>query len=226
MKKVKNVIVSVVTCLFSICLLMFGVYAASSPSVSVGGQVSYTARDAKVLVLGKVNGQAGEDQENKISYPSVADVTNPLEKEKVVSATQYLGFTKGTSAKDDSDDLAPWTMNATHEFYEDKDGIRSIVISFKITNLSNYPIVLTVDFTGVADTDLASKNLARTTTGLKDGKVGLNKNETKEISVCYSVVNDALRVEGNDILNMSLTFGKNRFGIRTDSCTRTEKFAR
>ena len=205
---------------------MFGVYAASSPSVSVGGQVSYTARDAKVLVLGKVNGQAGEDQENKISYPSVADVTNPLEKEKVVSATQYLGFTKGTSAKDDSDDLAPWTMNATHEFYEDKDGIRSIVISFKITNLSNYPIVLTVDFTGVADTDLASKNLARTTTGLKDGKVGLNKNETKEISVCYSVVNDALRVEGNDILNMSLTFGKNRFGIRTDSCTRTEKFAR
>ncbi len=209
MKKRKNIIISAITCLFSICLMMFGVYAASNPSVSISGQVSYSARDAKVLVLGKVNGQAGND--SNVDYPAVADATNPQENEKKVSASQYMGFTKGTSANDDTDNLAPWAMNATHAFYEDSTGIRPIVISFKMTNLSNYPVVATVDFTGVTEANLASKNLTRTTTELKDSKVYLDKNVTKEISVTYSVANDAVGVNGDGLLNMSITFEKTVF---------------
>ncbi len=209
MKKRKNIIISAITCLFSICLMMFGVYAASNPSVSISGQVSYSARDAKVLVLGKVNGQAGND--SNVDYPTVADATNPQENEKKVSASQYMGYTKGTSANDDTDNLAPWAMNATHAFYEDSTGIRPIVISFKMTNLSNYPVVATVDFTGVTEANLASKNLTRTTTGLKDSKVYLDKNVTKEISVTYSVANDAVGVNGDGLLNMSITFEKTVF---------------
>ena len=208
MKKRKNIIISAITCMMSICLMMFGVYASTNPSVSISGQVSYSARDAKVLVLGKVNGQSGEDQENKIAYPAVADTTNPQEDEKVVNASQYMGFTKGTSANDDTDNLAPWTMNTTHAFYEDATGIRPIKISFKMTNLSNYPVVATVDFTGVTDANLASKNLTRTTTGLEENKVYLNKNVTKEITITYAVANDAASVNGDNLLNMSITFEK------------------
>ena len=212
MKKRKNIIISAITCMVSICLMMFGVYAASTPSVSISGQVSYSARDAKVLVLGKVNGQAGEDQENKIEYPSVADVQNPQENEKVVSATQYMGFTNGTSANDNTDNLAPWTMNSTHSFYEDSTGIRKIAVSFLIRNLSNYAIVATVDFTGVSQTDLAGKNLTRTTTGLTDdNKVYFGKNVVKEISVSYNVANDSLGVTGNNLLDMKITFEKTVF---------------
>ena len=217
MKKRKNIIISAITCMMSICLMMFGVYAASNPSVSISGQVSYSARDAKVLVLGKVNGQAGEDQENKVAYPAVADTTNPQEDEKKVSALQYMGFTKGTGVSDSTDNLAPWAMNTTHAFYEDSTGIRPIVISFKMTNLSNYPVVATVDFTGVTDANLASKNLTRTTTGLKDSKVYLDKNVTKEISITYAVANDAVGVNGDGLLNMSITFEKTVFPTPTNA---------
>ena len=209
MKKRKNIIISAITCLFSICLMMFGVYAASNPSVSISGRVSYSARDAKVLVLGKVNGQAGND--SNVDYPTVADATNPTESAVSLPA-QYLGYTKGESANDNTDNLPQWNMGTTaHAFYEDSTGIRPIVISFKMTNLSNYPVVATVDFTGVTEANLASKNLTRTTTGLKDSKVYLDKNVTKEISVTYSVANDAVGVNGDGLLNMSITFEKTVF---------------
>ena len=209
MKKRKNIIISAITCLFSICLMMFGVYAASNPSVSISGQVSYSARDAKVLVLGKVNGQAGDD--SNVDYPSVTDATNPTESAVSLPA-QYLGYTKGDSAGSTTDNLPQWNMGTTaHAFYEDSTGIRPIVISFKMTNLSNYPVVATVDFTGVTDANLASKNLTRETTGLKESKVYLDKNVTKEISVTYSVANDAVGVNGDGLLNMSITFEKTVF---------------
>ena len=211
MKKGKNIIISAITCLFSICLMMFGVYAASNPSVSISGQVSYSARDAKVLVLGKVNGQVGND--SNVDYPTVADATNPTESAVSLPA-QYLGYTKGEAANDNTDNLPQWNMGTTaHAFYEDSTGIRPIVISFKMTNLSNYPVVATVDFTGVTEANLASKNLTRTTTGLKDSKVYLDKNVTKEISVTYSVANDAVGVNGDGLLNMSITFEKTVFPI-------------
>ena len=217
MKKRKNIIISAITCMMSICLMMFGVYAASNPSVSISGQVSYSARDAKVLVLGKVNGQAGEDQENKIAYPSVADTSNPQEDEKVVNAMQYMGFTKGTGVNDDTDDLAKWDMNTTHAFYEDSTGIRPITISFMLRNLSNYPVVATVDFTGVTDTNLASKNLTRKTTGMtNDNKVYLDKGRAKEISITYDVANDAQGVNGNNLLDMSIIFEKTVFPTPTN----------
>ena len=207
MKKRKNIIISAITCMMSICLMMFGVYAASNPSVSISGQVSYSARDAKVLVLGKVNGQAGE--ESNVEYPSVADSTNPQEDEKKVSASQYMGFTNGTGVNDETDDLAPWAMNTTHAFYEDSTGIRPIKISFMLRNLSNYPVVATVDFTGVTDANLASKNLTRETTGITDdNKVYLDKGRAKEISITYAVANDAVGVNGDGLLNMSIMFEK------------------
>ena len=210
MKKRKNIIISAITCMMSICLMMFGVYAASNPSVSISGQVSYSARDAKVLVLGKVNGQAGDD--SNVDYPSVADATNPQEDEKVVKASQYMGFTNGTGVNDETDDLAPWAMNTTHAFYEDSTGIRPITISFMLRNLSNYPVVATVDFTGVTDADLASKNLTRETTGMTDdNEVYLDKGRAKEISITYDVANDAVGVNGNALLDMSIKFERTVF---------------
>ena len=214
MKKRKNIIISAITCMMSICLMMFGVYAASNPSVSISGQVSYSARDAKVLVLGKVNGQAGDD--SNVDYPSIADAQNPTESSVSLPA-QYLGYTKGESAGSTADNLPQWNMGTTpHAFYEDSIGIRPIVISFKMTNLSNYPVVATVDFTGVTDANFASKNLTRETTGLKDNKVYLDKNVTKEISITYAVANDAVGVNGDGLLNMSITFEKTVFPTPTN----------
>ena len=196
--------------MMSICLMMFGVYAASNPSVSISGQVSYSVRDAKVLVLGKVNGQAGDD--SNVDYPAVADATNPTESAVSLPA-QYLGYTKGESANDSDDNFPQWNMGTTaHAFYEDSTGIRPIKISFMLRNLSNYPVVATVDFTGVTDANLASKNLTRETTGMTDdNKVYLDKGRAKEISITYAVANDAQGVNGNNLLDMNITFEKTVF---------------
>jgi len=74
MKKRKNIIVSAVTCMLSICLLMFGVYAGSNPNVSINGQVSYKIHDAAVLVQGTMQNDKMESDPNygQLTYPGTA----------------------------------------------------------------------------------------------------------------------------------------------------------
>ena len=136
MKRRKNLIVSAITCMFSICLMMFGVYAATNPSVNLSGQVSYSVHDARVLVQGKMHGADGYLTD--VGYPAVADVQNPGA--KINSTNQYLDYTTGSGFGDAVDDFAPWNLGSDLKFFEDNGGIKTIQLSFSFTNLSNYPV--------------------------------------------------------------------------------------
>lgn len=201
MKKRKNIILSAITCFVSICMLMFGVYSATNPSVSLRGQVSYTARDAKILVQGKVNGSKNQIL---VDYPSATITTNDVTATKVTNkSTQYLDYTAGTG-NSASDNLSPWSIG-TLEFVEDNNGINDIVISFKLTNLSTYPVQASVTF-GKTDSELASANVIRNASATS--AVLSQNGGSKELTIIYSVKDDSKSVVASDLLNMNITFEK------------------
>ena len=145
MKKRKNVIISAITCMMSICLMMIGVYAASSPKVGISGQVSYSIHDAKVMVQGKINGT--KEYPSDVDYKKPTNINNLSANDKLTdSQNRFLNFTTGASLNDDPDDnLGTWDFGKLN-FYEDQDGIKTIRISLLVTNLSNYPVKATLTY--------------------------------------------------------------------------------
>ena len=150
MKKRKNIIISAITCMMSICLMMFGVYAASNPSVSISGQVSYSIHDAKVMVQGKINGT--KEYSTDVDYKKPTNINNLTTGDKLTdSQNQFLNFTTGASLNNDTnDDLGTWNFGNLN-FYEDQDGIKTIRISLLVTNLSNYPVKATLTYSNSYD---------------------------------------------------------------------------
>ena len=223
MKKRNKTILSVITCLVSTCFLMIGVYAASSPSVSVGGQVSYTARDAKVLVQGKVNGAKDSTtgaQMATVDYPSATIMANSVTADKVTnSQMQYLDYTEGTETNKASDNLSTWNIG-TLEFFEDNTGVKDITIKFKLTNLSTYPVQATLSFpSGATERDLASANVSRTASATS---VYLAQNGgSKEITVTYKLTNDSQSIsdDATNFLGMNIVFEKTATDAQASSYT-------
>ena len=217
MKKRKNIIISAITCMMSICLMMFGVYAATNPSVSINGQVSYTARDAKVLVQGKVNGAKDSTtgaQMATVDYPATTTLTaNDVTATKVTDKqTQYLDYTAGTG-NSESDDLSPWKIG-TLEFAEDNTGVKDITISFKLTNLSTYPVQAMLTFpTGATESDLANAKVSRTASATSAYLAPNGGN--KEITVTYKLTDDSQSIpsNANNLLGMNVAFAKTALKI-------------
>ena len=205
MKKRKNIIISAVTCMMSICLMMLGVYAATNPSVSINGQVSYTARDAKVLVRGKANGAKGQAV---VDYPSATVTANDVTATKVTdSTTQYLDYTAGTG-NSETDNLSPWNIGVL-EFAEDSSGVKDIVLSFDLTNLSTYPVQATLTFpTGAKDSDLANAKVSRTASATSAYLAPNGGN--KEITVTYKLTDDSQSIptDATNLLGMNIKFEK------------------
>ena len=162
MRRRKNIIISAITCMFSICLMMFGVYAASNPNVSINGQVSYTARDASVLVQGKMYGADGYES---VDYKIVTDPTSPTTDDVLTnSVSQYVDY---TSADQNKTTLATWSLGDQLKFYEDQNGIRKVNVCLKFTNLSNYPVMATAVFENKTATNV------KTTQSPTDGKMAM-----------------------------------------------------
>lgn len=162
MRRRKNIIISAITCMFSICLMMFGVYAASNPNVSINGQVSYTTRDASVLVQGKMYGADGYES---VDYKIVTDPTSPTTDDVLTnSVSQYVDY---TSADQNKTTLATWSLGDQLKFYEDQNGIRKVNVCLKFTNLSNYPVMATAVFENKTATNV------KTTQSPTDGKMAM-----------------------------------------------------
>lgn len=194
--------------MLSICLMMFGVYAAANPYVSISGQVSYSARDVKVLVQGKVNGakdRTTNEQMSVVDYPNATVTANDLVATKVTSSTtRYLDYTVGTGNNDMTDNLSTWNIG-TQEFYEDSTGVKSIIISFKLTNLSTYPVKASITF-AKSDNELLNANVKRKTSVTE---IILNQNGgNNEIEIEYNVDNDSQPVNASNLLNMEIKFEK------------------
>lgn len=220
MKKRKNIIISVVTCMMSICLMMFGVYAATNPSVSINGQVSYTARDAKVLVRGKANGAKGQAV---VDYPSATVTANDVTATKVTdSSNQYLDYTAGTG-NSESDNLSPWNIGVL-EFAEDSSGVKDIVLSFDLTNLSTYPVQATLTFpTGAKDSDLANAKVSRTASATSAYLAPNGGN--KEITVTYKLTDDSQSIptDATNLLGMNIKFEKTALKVQANSVSEINK---
>ena len=143
--------------MMSICLMMFGVYAASNPSVSISGQVSYSIHDAKVMVQGKINGT--KEYPTDVDYKKPTNINNLTDSDKLTdSQNQFLNFTTGASLNNDAnDDLGTWNFGNLN-FYEDQDGIKTIKISLLVTNLSNYPVKATLTYSNSYDNITVTAN--------------------------------------------------------------------
>ena len=143
--------------MMSICLMMFGVYAASNPSVSISGQVSYSVHDAKVMVQGKINGT--KEYPTDVDYKKPTNINNLTDSDKLTdSQNQFLNFTTGASLTDDANDnLGTWNFGNLN-FYEDQNGIKTIKISLLVTNLSNYPVKATLTYSNSYDNVTVTAN--------------------------------------------------------------------
>ena len=199
MKKRKNIIISAITCMMSICLMMFGVYAASNPSVSISGQVSYTARDASVLVQGKADETgAGISASNFLAVPATKDFSSLT---KVTSGKSYLDWTKGETSNDDTDNFSNWT-DLDLNFVEDSNGVKDITIGFYMTNYSNYPVKATIT---------VKKDITNVTIGDKNQVVILDtykQNPTSKLAkITLSLDNDSVSVNAQE-LGINVVFEK------------------
>ncbi len=199
MKKRKNIIISAITCMMSICLMMFGVYAASNPSVSISGQVSYTARDASVLVQGKADETgAGISASNFLAVPATKDFSSLT---KVTSGKSYLDWTKGETSNDDTDNFSNWT-DLDLNFVEDSNGVKDITIGFYMTNYSNYPVKATIT---------VKKDITNVTISDKNQVVLLDtykQNPTSKLAkITLSLDNDSVSVNAQE-LGINVVFEK------------------
>ncbi len=199
MKKRSKIVVSALACLCSICLMMFGVYASINPSVNINGQVSYSVHDAKVLVQGKINGT--KDYPTTVDYKQPADVNNLTASDKLTnSQNQFLNFTTGASLQNDTtDNLGTWNFGSLN-FYEDQNGIKTVTISLKVTNLSLYPVkaTLTPDLTNTTYSNVRYAASA-TELYLSDYKA-LNVSASEgEFNVDFDVVDDSQNAYINNI---------------------------
>lgn len=199
MKKRKNIIISAITCMMSICLMMFGVYAASNPSVSINGQVSYTARDASVLVQGKADETgAGISASDFLAVPATKDFSSLT---KVTSGKSYLDWTKGETSNDDTDNFSTWT-DLDLNFVEDSNGVKDITIGFYMTNYSNYPVKATIT---------VKKDITNVTIGDKNQVVILDtykQNPTSKLAkITLSLDNDSVSVNAQE-LGINVVFEK------------------
>lgn len=204
MKKRKSIVVSAILCMCSICLLMFGVYAASSPTINLSGKVSYVARDARVLVQGAVQtNKLRSDTDFQVfeylnSVPDDQDLVGAsLAK---TSGDKYCSWTPGLAA-DESEDLAPWT-DLNLKFEESADGIKPISLGFQLSNYSNYPVVATIDLKTVSFQNVVAD--------LSEEEVYLlpysNGPSTKQVVVTYTVESDSTDASG--IIDVQISFEK------------------
>ncbi len=201
MKKRSKIVVSALACLCSICLMMFGVYASINPSVDINGQVSYSVHDAKVLVQGKINGT--KDYPTTVDYKQPADINNLTANDKLTnSQNQFLNFTTGASLQNDTtDNLGTWNFGSLN-FYEDQNGIKTVTISLKVTNLSLYPVkaTLTPDLTNTTYSNVRYAASA-TELYLSDYKASNVSASQGEFNVDFDVVDDS---QNAYIKNMSI----------------------
>jgi len=199
MKKRKNIFISAITCMFSICLMMIGVYAASSPNVSVSGQVSYTARDASVLVQGKADETGAGISANDFSdAPATKDFTSLT---KVTSGKSYLDWTNGENSDYGADNFSNWT-DLNLSFVEDSNGVNDITIGFYMTNYSNYPVKATIT---------VQKDIANVTITGKSQVVlfdAFKQNPTSKFAkITLSLVDDSVNVSAQE-LGINVVFEK------------------
>lgn len=190
MKKRFKIIVSALACLCSICMLMFGVYAASSPSVNLNGRVSYSVHDARVLVQGKING--AKETPTTVDYKQPANINNLTASDKLSTQSQFLNFTTGASLNNDTnDDLGTWNFGALN-FYEDQNGIKTISVALKVTNLSLYPVNATLsnDMTGTTYQNVRY-NASATQIYLSQYDLANPDASTGEFVIDFEVVDDS-----------------------------------
>ena len=232
MKKRKNIILSAITCFVSICLLMLGVYSALNPSVSINGQVSYTARDASVLVQGKTSNDGTEitysktAPENKTALLALSKATDKINQAAIGDTpAEYFDWTQGEKSGNSSDTnetLSAWNIG-TVSFKESSTGIKAIKVGFRFTNYSNYPVTATLTFDKTVK-ETSDANVTRTSEEQDKvitkelGIVG-SANASATVEITFAVTDDSKGVNADGLLGMNIKFEKTATNAQASSYT-------
>ena len=198
MKKRKNIILSAITCFVSICLLMLGVYSASNPGVSINGQVSYTARDASVLVQGKTSKDG-----SALVFDTVPSTKNFDGLTEKTSGESYLDWTVGEGHDVAGDQLKAWAVGDLN-FVEGTDGVKPIKLGFSFTNYSNFPVEATIvlntsTLTSTTNVEIVVQTSDEIENNELTKTITLAKGETKSCEFVYKVIDDSKDASGAKI---------------------------
>ena len=201
--KRKKLLASIATFALSIAFMMFGVYAAASPSVKLSGQISYSVYDAKVLARGRIENAKtfdGSADVNAATYPTKNDADYKTST-KVNTQSQYLDYTTGANKNDNEDNFTTWAFG---DIAFNENNVNPIKMYLEFTNYSLYDIVATITFEKT-EQELTTGNLKRTVSETEVVIAGFNQTATsKEILIEYDVLNRGTKVNKFNV-NASIT---------------------
>lgn len=214
MKKRFKIIVSTISCMVAICLMLFGVYASVSPTISLSGNVSYSVRDAAVCVQGKVI-NSGYDVDFDAAPATKSDLLALTSSAQKTQGLEYFDWTEGEVSTSDllesaipqSEKLSSWNISEV-QFEEDNNGIKDIFVIFQVTNYSNYPVKVSLEFNKTADQLLAS-NVIRvfSKNNFVLAQNGSATGTSQKVKIRYTINDDSLTTSNVDI-GMSLKVSK------------------
>lgn len=183
MKKKKKLIVSLVALAFSIMIMLTGVYAASSPNITISGTVDFTTSASQVRVTGTIID--GYDADNQpISY-----VTG--------HTYHYYDYTDSEKIT-----LADWVINGGENVYfkEDTNGVTDIKLKFDFVN--NSPFYTVATFENVSASNNIEVDFEESVVMDVRGQTEASKSTT----ITYHVINDNTPASTN--INFTVRFDK------------------
>lgn len=184
MKKKFSLWFNIVTICLCLCAIAVGVYSASNASLSVTGQIGFTAHGCKLTIEGTLSGYATTD-----------------------NATSVINGTKLTTVNlnNNSDDMALGNI-----YFSDLTGsaeIPQITLELEITNKSPYAVI------GTVSVPATSGNL-KITSSVPSIELAEDQAEgcTDTITLTFEVVNPNLPVNDIDLstlTGLNISFDKN-----------------
>ena len=144
MKKKFSLWVNLAVICLCVCSIAIGVYAATSATLTVSGQIGFQAHECSVEVSGEIYGHAKD-----ATLTTVYTSTDPAEITMDTDATGIVGGTNATV----TNPVSLGTLN----FTDLVDPMPSIVVSLTVTNQSPYPVAASVIISDVNNVSYSRK---------------------------------------------------------------------
>ena len=168
MKRKFKLLYSFVALAFSVSMMLFGVFAAATPNITISGTVVFTTSASQVRVTGTIID--GVDQNNN-AIPYVTGQTY-----------HYFDYTDS-----EKNTLENWSLNGgeTVYFKEDKTGVTDIKLQFEFTN--NSPFYTVAKFEDVSDNENITVDYEENVVMDVRGET----QATKIATITYSIIDDS-----------------------------------
>lgn len=183
MKRIKKLTFTILSFALTLCLMMIGIYASTTPNISIVGTVTFTTSASQISVTGTIiDGYTESNQPIDYLDGQLYHYYDYTDREKTT--------------------LANWTMNNGEAIYfmEDSSGVTDIKIKFDFVN--NSPFYTVARFENVAGSSNVAVDFEEQVIMDIRGMTDASKSTT----ITYSVIDDSLPATTN--INFVVTFDR------------------